>query len=88
MPNISSIRDAEYSGKVQLITGYEYDILGNKTKMLSPGAYGYTESDTANRDKYSVWFSYDALNRLESKHGSIMDRMYTRSSIMIQTETK
>ncbi|EMS69249.1 RHS repeat-associated core domain-containing protein [Ruminiclostridium cellobioparum] len=63
--NISVIRDSEYTGKIQLITGYEYDLLGNKTKVIDPRAYGYLVSDTINRDKYATRYTYDALNRLE-----------------------
>jgi RHS repeat-associated core domain len=63
-PNLSNIRDSEYLGKVQSITGYEYDIIGNLVKLVDPRAYGFLASDTTNRDKYIQSYTYDELNRL------------------------
>jgi RHS repeat-associated protein len=63
--NLESLIDNKYPGKVKLITGYAYDILGNKTAETSPTGYGFIEGDDINREKYTVRYSYDALNRLE-----------------------
>ncbi|MFC6549102.1 RHS repeat-associated core domain-containing protein [Cohnella cellulosilytica] len=60
----AELRDEAYPGKIRLITGYEYDLLGNLVKEIDPRAYRYAATDTANRDKYSVSYSYDALDRL------------------------
>jgi RHS repeat-associated protein len=60
---LTALQDSEYPGKVQLITGYAYDALGNKTKEIDPRAYAYAESDTASRDKYTTTYTYDKLNR-------------------------
>ncbi len=64
-PNITALRESNYPGKIKLITGYEYDVLGNVTKVIDPRAYGYLSTDTANRDKYTTCYTYDKLNRLE-----------------------
>lgn len=63
--NIAGLRDGEYPGKIRIITGYTYDILGNITKELKPGAYAYAGSDTANRDKYATSYTYDSLDRVK-----------------------
>jgi RHS repeat-associated protein len=42
---------------------FAYDILGNRIKDIHPLAYAYEETDTANRDMYTVRYAYDALNR-------------------------
>ncbi len=65
LPEIETLRDAEYPGKLKMITAYEYDILGNKTKVTSPLAFAYKEDDIQNRDKYTAAYSYDLLNRVE-----------------------
>ncbi|EMS70409.1 RHS repeat-associated core domain-containing protein [Ruminiclostridium cellobioparum] len=65
LPNLDSLKDGEYLGKLMLITAYEYDILGNKTKVISPLAFGCKEDDTQNRANYTTEYSYDLLNRLE-----------------------
>jgi RHS repeat-associated protein len=65
IPNITVLRDSEYTGKIQQITGYEYDILGNKIKVVDPRAFGYLVSDNTNRDKYATRYTYDVLNRIE-----------------------
>lgn len=65
LPNINNLRDSEYTDRIQIITGYEYDILGNKTKAVSPEAYRYLESDEGNRADYSTVYTYDLLNRPE-----------------------
>lgn len=62
-PNIQNIRDSEYPGKLQLITENVYDILGSLTKVITSKAFQYLETDTIIRDKYTVWYSYDLLNR-------------------------
>lgn len=62
--NIHSLRDDEYSEKIRIITGYEYDILGNRIKQISPRAFEY-QSGNSNRDKYTISFTYDVLNRPE-----------------------
>ena len=67
LPNLDSLKDSEYPGKLMLITAYEYDILGNKTKVISPLAFSSEEDDTQNRANYTTEYSYDLLNRLE-KH--------------------
>lgn len=53
----------DYPGKVSLITGYEYDLLGNKVKEIRPSAYAYAETDTTNREQYTTRYVYDDLNR-------------------------
>ena len=63
--NIENLRDKEYSDKIQVITSFEYDILGNKIKEISPKAHMYPEDDEMNRGKYITNFTYDILNRLE-----------------------
>lgn len=62
---LAMLADPDYTGYVQSATGYEYDILGNRTKEIDPRAYAFAETDTANRDKYTVKYEYDALNRLK-----------------------
>ncbi|WP_158301673.1 RHS repeat-associated core domain-containing protein [Paenibacillus mesophilus] len=62
-PNLPFLRDAEAPGKIQVITGYEYDALGNRIKEYDPRAYA--EQDTANREQYAVSYTYDALNRVD-----------------------
>lgn len=72
MPNISGLRDKEYSGKVRIITGYEYDLLGNKTKVISPKAYQFVEE--ADKAEYITSYLYDVLNRVQKitrKHNGI-----------------
>ena len=44
-PNVQALRDAEYPGMIRVITGYEYDTLGNRTKEIDPRAYAYTSDD-------------------------------------------
>lgn len=63
--NLANLKDDEYPGKIRMITGHAYDILGNKTKEISPQAYAYPESDVTNRERHTVTFTYDPLNRLE-----------------------
>ncbi|MBD7912105.1 RHS repeat-associated core domain-containing protein [Clostridium cibarium] len=65
MENIVNLRDKEYAGKIQMITGFEYDIQGNKIKEISPKAYGYNDSNKENRDNYSTSFVYNELGQLE-----------------------
>lgn len=65
IPDIENLRDVEYAGKISLITAYEYDLLGNKTKEIQPSAFGYTANDTAAREGYTVNYAYDQMNRLE-----------------------
>jgi uncharacterized protein RhaS with RHS repeats len=65
LQNIASLRDSEYPGKLRMITAYEYDMLGNKTKVTSPLAFTYKEDDTKNRESYVTTYTYDLLNRLE-----------------------
>jgi RHS repeat-associated protein len=63
--NMENLTDSEYPGKVKLITGYGYDILGNRTAEVSPMGYSFADGDIADREKYTVRYSYDTLNRLE-----------------------
>ncbi|RAV02633.1 polymorphic toxin type 47 domain-containing protein [Paenibacillus sp. YN15] len=58
-----ALQDPAYPGMVRLITGYEYDLLGNKVKEIRPLAYAYEEADTVNRELYATRYVYDALNR-------------------------
>ena len=60
-----NLRDDEYPGKFRIITQYEYDILGNKTKEIRPMAFAFSEDDSR-RDSYITNYSYDILNRLET----------------------
>ncbi len=62
--NIANLKDKEYPGKIGIITGYEYALLGNRVKEVASRAYAFTESDSVNRELHTVTFSYDALNRL------------------------
>ena len=66
LSDLDSLKDSEYPGKLMLITAYEYDILGNKTKVISPLAFGYKEEDIQNRANYTTEYSYDLINRLEN----------------------
>ncbi|MTI48638.1 MAG: RHS repeat protein, partial [Firmicutes bacterium] len=63
--NLDNLRDEEYPDKIKIITGYEYDILGNKIKQINSRAYQYGKADEVNREKYTVTFTYDILNRVE-----------------------
>jgi YD repeat-containing protein len=63
--NLPALRDANHPGKIRVITGYAYDILGNQTKVMDPRAYRYLEMDTDNRAKYTTTTTYDVLNRVE-----------------------
>ncbi|MBO8173610.1 MAG: RHS repeat protein [Bacillaceae bacterium] len=63
--NLENLRDPDYPGRIRIITGYEYDVLGNKIKEIDPRAYQYAPDDTTNRAKHTVSFAYDVLNRLE-----------------------
>ncbi|RCX18763.1 RHS repeat-associated protein [Anaerobacterium chartisolvens] len=65
MPGIESLRDAEYPGRLMLITEYGYDVLGNRISETSPMAFAYGEGQQEQRQEYTVLFAYDALNRLE-----------------------
>ena len=60
----AELRDSEYPGMIRLITGYIYDRLGNRIKVIDPRAYRFASTDTANRDKYTVTYVYDELNRM------------------------
>lgn len=55
------LADDEYPDKIRIITGYEYDRLGNKVREIGPKGY----ENAADRDEYTVTFTYDGLNRLE-----------------------
>jgi len=79
LPALESLRDSEYPKKLKLITAYEYDILGNKTKVISPLAFGYKEDDTVNRGKYTTTYTYDLLNRVEK-----VTRKYDGRDVSIQ----
>ncbi|MCB8818802.1 RHS repeat-associated core domain-containing protein [Desulfosporosinus shakirovi] len=61
LPNLAALLD---NGKLQIITGYTYDVLGNLTSIIDPRAYGYLAGDTVNRNKYTSFNGYDGLNRL------------------------
>jgi len=63
--NLAELRDSEYPGKIRLVTGYQYDILGNRTKTYEPRAYAYLSSDIGNMEKYAISYEYDELNRVE-----------------------
>ncbi len=62
--NIEELRDMDYPGKIRLITGYSYDMLGNKISEMSPIGFGYKQDDAANRGNNTVKYYYDELNRL------------------------
>ncbi len=62
LPDAYLLADAEYPNKICLITGYEYDILGNKTKEIEARGYG----DMDYQDEYTVSYGYDELNRLNT----------------------
>jgi RHS repeat-associated protein len=64
MANLQNLRDTEYPDKLQVITGFEYDLLGNKVKEIQPKAYEFTEDDTASRNEHTIRYKYDDLNRL------------------------
>ena len=61
---VDDLRDSKYPGKIKLITAYEYDLLGNRIKQISPLGFAYTENDI--REMNSISYSYDELNRLIS----------------------
>lgn len=65
LPNLDNLKDSEFPGKLMVITAYEYDILGNRTKVTSPLAFGYKEEDIQSRANYTTEYTYDVLNRLE-----------------------
>jgi RHS repeat-associated protein len=65
LARIADLRDPAYPGRIRLITGYEYDLLGNKIKQIDPHAYAFAAEDTDNRDKYAVTYTYDTLNRVD-----------------------
>lgn len=65
IPNINNLRDPEYPDKMQMITGFSYDVIGNKTQVISPKAYQYLASDTSDRAKYTTIYTYDLLNRID-----------------------
>lgn len=92
LPNIASIRDPEYLGKIQLITGYEYDILGNLKKVIDSRAYGYLSTDTVKRDKYTTWYTYDILNRIEKvireHNGTDVYRQYYYDAVGNKTKER
>jgi len=64
LPNISNLQDTNYAGKIQMITGYTYDILNNLTATIDPRAYEYLATDEYNRSLYIIYYGYDELNRL------------------------
>ena len=90
--NIDALRDEEYSGKIGLITEFEYDLLGNRTKEVQPGAFGYAGGDMASREDYTVHYAYDLLNRLERitwKHnGSDVYSQYSYDEIGNRLKTR
>ena len=75
---LTGLKDDEFPDMIRLITGYEYDILGNKIKEINPQAYGYDSNDTVNREKYTVKYAYDAMNRLTAINRNIMGQMSVR----------
>jgi RHS repeat-associated protein len=64
LPNIEMLRDPENPGRLMLITAYTYDIMGNMTSKTSPLAFTYNDDDIQSRDNYTIYYSYDVLNRL------------------------
>ncbi|WP_218158263.1 hypothetical protein, partial [Paenibacillus algorifonticola] len=58
------LQDKENPGKLQIITGYVYDVLGNVIQEIDPRAFGYAPTDTAGRSQYTTTHTYDAMNRL------------------------
>jgi YD repeat-containing protein len=76
--NLENLRDERYPGMIKLITGYEYDILGNRTAGIQPTAYGFTEDNRTAREAHTVRYSYDTLNRLEK-----VTRKYNGSDISV-----
>ena len=64
-PNIQYLKEDEHPGKIYVITGYAYDVLGNRVKEVDPRAYAYGLDDTENRERYTTRYTYDALNRLD-----------------------
>lgn len=90
----AALRDEEYPDMIRLITGYEYDVLGNRVKEIAPRAYAYDESDKQNRDEHTTVFSYDVLNRLSSRahkdHGADVQIQYAydESGNRISTENE
>lgn len=75
--NISELIDSEYSDRIMAITSFEYDLLGNRTKIISPKAYGCTDTEAG--AEHIVTYSYDILNRLER-----IGRKYNGSDVSIQ----
>lgn len=64
LPDIVNLRDNDHPGMIRMITGYEYDMLGNKIRQIDPTAYGYLQEDASDKDRYTTEFKYDVLNRL------------------------
>jgi len=75
--DVAELRDSEYPDKINIITGYEYDLLGNRTKVISPKAYGCADEEAG--AGYAVTYSYDILNRLER-----IGRKYNGSEVSVR----
>ncbi|MDR6553468.1 RHS repeat-associated core domain-containing protein [Paenibacillus qinlingensis] len=84
-PNIRYLKDAEHFGKVYSITGYGYDVLGNRVKEVDPRAYAYGLDDTENRDRYTTRYTYDTLNRvnqvIHQVNGTDVNKQYTYDEV-------
>ncbi|HYE83327.1 MAG TPA: RHS repeat-associated core domain-containing protein [Clostridia bacterium] len=74
LPNISALRDEEHPDKVMLITAYEYDILGNRTKVTEPKGFVYDEEA-----EYTAVYGYDELNRIKT-----VRRMHNGNDITLE----
>ncbi len=66
---ITHLRDLEYADKIQSITEYQYDILGNKIKAIDPKGYMITNT-------YDVLHRVDKIIRNHNGHEVYMQFMY------------
>ncbi|TBL71232.1 polymorphic toxin type 30 domain-containing protein [Paenibacillus thalictri] len=61
--NVPELKDDEYPDKLRVITGYEYDSVGNRVKEIEPRAFAVSSSE--DREAFTVRYTYDALNRVK-----------------------
>ncbi len=73
LPNAYHLTDTEHPDKICLITGYEYDILGNKTKEIDARGYG----DISKKEEFATSYGYDALSRLNTTSRSVNGQVVT-----------
>lgn len=72
LPGSGSLTDSRDEDRVRLITGYEYDLLGNKTKEISPSGNITT-------------YTYDFMNRVQTVSRLVNNKL-TRMSYQYDEE--